>query len=88
MYSGNTTMQDNIKLATRKSPLALVQANIVKKHLIEKGIFKNIDIVSMSTSGDTVDDSTFKSQKEEKDYFLKSLRLHFLLERLILLFIL
>ena len=72
--SGDTTMQDNIKLATRKSPLALEQADIVKKHLLEKGIFKKIEIVSMSTSGDTVDDSTFKSQGG-KGLFLKELEI-------------
>ena len=72
--SGNRTMQDNIKLATRKSPLALEQANIVKEHLIEKGIFKNIEIVSMSTTGDTADDSTFKSQGG-KGLFLKELEI-------------
>ena len=40
-------MRENIKLATRESPLALRQANIVRDHLLEKGVFKNIDIVSV-----------------------------------------
>ena len=63
MCISGTTMQDNIKLATKES-LALEQANIVKEHLIEKGVFKKIEIVSMSTTGDIADNSTFKAKEE------------------------
>jgi len=65
-------MTEYIKLATRKSPLALKQANIVKEHLIEKNIFENIEIVPMSTSGDEVDSKTFKKEGG-KGLFLKEL---------------
>ena len=39
-------MQDNIKLATRESPLALRQANIVKEYLLDNNVFNKIDIVA------------------------------------------
>lgn len=65
-------MTDNIKLATRKSPLALMQANMVKKHLEESKVFNEVELVSMSTSGDTVDDQTFKKEGG-KGLFLKEL---------------
>ena len=65
-------MLDNIKLATRKSPLALKQANIVKNHLIEKGIFKKIEIVPMVTTGDVASKKTFK-EDGGKGLFLKEL---------------
>ena len=65
-------MTDNIKLATRKSPLALKQANIVKDYLLNNNIFKNIELVSMSTSGDTVDSKEFKKHGG-KGLFLKEL---------------
>jgi porphobilinogen deaminase len=48
-------MSNNIKLATRKSPLALAQANMVKSFLIDNSVFDKVDLISMSTSGDTVD---------------------------------
>ena len=48
-------MTNNIKLATRKSPLALMQANMVKDFLIKNGVFNEIELISMSTSGDTLD---------------------------------
>ena len=65
-------MTDYIKLATRKSPLALKQANIVKEHLLEKNIFRGIKLIPMSTSGDTVDAKTFK-REGGKGLFLKEL---------------
>ena len=65
-------MLDNIKLATRKSPLALKQANIVKNRLIEKGIFKKIEIVPMTTTGDVASKKTFK-EDGGKGLFLKEL---------------
>ena len=67
-------MRENIKLATRESPLALRQANIVRDHLLEKGVFKNIDIVSMTTSGDSASEKVFKSEGG-KGLFLKELEL-------------
>ena len=65
-------MQDNIKLATRESPLALRQANIVKEYLLENNVFNKIDIVAMSTSGDRADNETFK-RNGGKGLFLKEL---------------
>ena len=67
-------MRENIKLATRESPLALRQANTVRDHLLEKGVFKNIDIVSMTTSGDSASEKVFKSEGG-KGLFLKELEL-------------
>ena len=65
-------MTNNIKLATRKSPLALMQANMVKDFLIQNGIFNEIELISMSTSGDTLDNETFKKEGG-KGLFLKEL---------------
>ena len=65
-------MQGNIKLATRKSPLALRQANLVKNNLLDNNIFNNVEIVAMSTSGDNVDQETFK-KNGGKGLFLKEL---------------
>ena len=38
-------MTNNIKLATRKSPLALAQANMVKNFLIDNGVFDKVDLI-------------------------------------------
>ena len=65
-------MLENIRLATRKSPLALKQAHIVKDYLLQKGLFKSIDDLPMSTSGDTVDSKVFKNHGG-KGLFLKEL---------------
>ena len=65
-------MTNNIKLATRKSPLALMQANMVKDFLIKNGVFNEIELISMSTSGDTLDNETFKKEGG-KGLFLKEL---------------
>lgn len=65
-------MHDNIKLATRKSPLALRQAHIVREFLLENKVFSQIDIIPMSTSGDTVNTQTFK-KNGGKGLFLKEL---------------
>ena len=63
-------MTNNIKLATRKSPLALAQANMVKSFLVDNGVFDKVDLISMSTTGDTVDNKIFK-QEGGKGLFLK-----------------
>ena len=65
-------MQDNIKLATRESPLALRQANIVREYLLDNNVFNKVDIVAMSTSGDRADNETFK-RNGGKGLFLKEL---------------
>tara|TARA_B100001059_G_C17779093_1_gene553046 strand:- start:678 stop:1589 length:912 start_codon:yes stop_codon:yes gene_type:complete len=65
-------MTNNIKLATRKSPLALMQANMVKGFLIENGVFDEVELISMSTSGDTLDNERFKKEGG-KGLFLKEL---------------
>ena len=47
-------MSNLIRIATRKSPLALVQANRVKE-LIEKRLKETtVKLITRSTSGDTV----------------------------------
>ena len=65
-------MQDNIKLATRESPLALRQAHIVREYLLDNNVFRKIDIVAMSTSGDKANNEAFKSNGG-KGLFLKEL---------------
>ena len=65
-------MTNNIILATRKSPLALAQANMVKNFLIDNGVFDKVELISMSTSGDTVDNKIFKKEGG-KGLFLKEL---------------
>ena len=51
---------NKIKLATRKSPLALKQANMVRDYLIDNKTFNEIILVPMTTAGDKVDSQTFK----------------------------
>ena len=51
---------NKIKLATRKSPLALKQANMVRDYLVDNKIFNDIILVPMTTAGDKVDSKTFK----------------------------
>lgn len=65
-------MTNYIKLATRKSPLALKQANTVKECLIRNNVFEKIEIIPMRTSGDIVDSETFKKEGG-KGLFLKEL---------------
>jgi len=65
-------MTKYIKLATRKSPLAMKQANMVKEYLIRNNAFEKIEIIPMSTSGDRVDNETFKKEGG-KGLFLKEL---------------
>tara|TARA_B100001057_G_scaffold210479_1_gene211012 strand:+ start:1834 stop:2745 length:912 start_codon:yes stop_codon:yes gene_type:complete len=65
-------MTNYIKLATRKSPLALKQANTVKEYLIRNNVFEKIEIIPMRTSGDIVDSETFKKEGG-KGLFLKEL---------------
>ena len=65
-------MTNYIRLATRKSPLALKQANMVKEFLLGKNTFEKIEIVPMSTSGDEVSSETFKKEGG-KGLFLKEL---------------
>ena len=65
-------MSNLIRIATRKSPLALVQANRVKE-LIEKRLKDTtVKLVTRSTSGDTVSKAKFK-KSGGKGLFLKEL---------------
>jgi hydroxymethylbilane synthase len=64
---------NKIKLATRKSPLALKQANMVRDYLIDNKTFNEIILVPMTTAGDKVDSQTFK-RDGGKGLFLKSSR--------------
>lgn len=65
-------MQETIRIATRKSPLALAQCNLVVE------MFKNnvkdcaIELVPTSTSGDSVSKETFK-ENGGKGLFIKEL---------------
>ena len=63
---------NKIKLATRKSPLALKQANMVRDYLVDNKIFNDIILVPMTTAGDIVDSKTFK-RDGGKGLFLKEL---------------
>jgi hydroxymethylbilane synthase len=63
---------NNIKLATRNSPLALKQANIVSDYLIENKVFDKVSLLPMTTAGDKVDSQTFK-RNGGKGLFLKEL---------------
>ena len=63
---------NKIKLATRKSPLALKQANMVRDYLIDNKTFSEIILVPMTTAGDKVDSQTFK-RDGGKGLFLKEL---------------
>ena len=63
---------NKIKLATRKSPLALKQANMVRDYLIDNKTFSEIILVHMKTAGEKVDSKTFKSDGG-KGLFLKEL---------------
>ena len=63
---------NKIKLATRKSPLALKQANMVRDYLIDNKTFNEIILVPMTTAGDKVDSQTFK-RDGGKGLFLKEL---------------
>ena len=67
-------MKDIIRLATRNSPLALMQANIVRTYLLNQKMFTDIELVPMSTSGDTTDSVTFKNLGG-KGLFLKELEM-------------
>ncbi len=65
-------MKKFIRIATRRSPLALIQAKTVKEVLEEDGAFDSVDLLPMSTTGDTVSAEVFKSQGG-KGLFLKEL---------------
>ena len=65
-------MRDLIRLATRKSPLALVQAERVKKLIEERLKNTKVKLVTASTSGDTVSTAKFK-KSGGKGLFLKEL---------------
>ena len=65
-------MKRLIRIATRKSPLALAQANIVKKILEGTNGFAAVQLVPMITTGDTASIETFKNQGG-KGLFLKEL---------------
>ena len=62
-------MKNIIRIATRNSPLALKQANMVKDLLTPSADCK---IISMSSSGDTVSQKAFK-EHGGKGLFLKEL---------------
>tara|TARA_B100000927_G_scaffold75697_1_gene60345 strand:+ start:43 stop:957 length:915 start_codon:yes stop_codon:yes gene_type:complete len=65
-------MQDTIRIATRKSPLALAQCNLVLKMLQNKINDHMIELVPTVTSGDKVSKNTFKSNGG-KGLFIKEL---------------
>ena len=61
-----------IKLGTRKSPLALIEAEIVKRELLKRDPSLSIQIIPIMTSGDQ-DKSTPLSEIGGKGIFIKSL---------------
>ena len=65
-------MKKIIRIATRKSPLALIQANIVKHLLEQTNDFNAVGLIPMSTSGDTATKEVFKA-RGGKGLFLKEL---------------
>lgn len=73
-------MKEIIRIATRNSPLAMVQANIIKDALTQDPGVEDIKIISMSTSGDTVSDQVFKTEGG-KGLFLKELEKSLLSKR-------
>ncbi len=50
-------MKKNLKIATRKSPLALWQANYVKDRLLAKHNDLDVELVTMTTQGDKILDT-------------------------------
>ena len=72
-------MQDTIKIATRKSPLALAQCNLVLEMLKNKTSNLMIELIPTITSGDRVDKDAFKANGG-KGLFVKELE-NSLLER-------
>ena len=66
-------MSNLIRIATRKSPLALAQANRVKE-LIEKRLKDTkVKLITRSTSGDTVSKTQFK-KSGGKGLYLQNLK--------------
>ncbi len=65
-------MQDTIRIATRKSPLALAQCNLVVEMLKNKTSNCTIKLIPTVTSGDTVSNDAFKSNGG-KGLFIKEL---------------
>ena len=65
-------MQDTIKIATRKSPLALAQCNLVVDMLKNRTSNYTIVPVPTVTSGDTISNDAFKA-RGGKGLFIKEL---------------
>lgn len=65
-------MRKIIKIATRKSPLALWQANFVKQELLKNDPTLRAELVPMSTSGDQFLQDTL-AEKGGKGLFIKEL---------------
>ena len=65
-------MKKFLRIATRKSPLALAQAKIVKDMLERANDFDTVSLIPMSTTGDIASTEVFKRQGG-KGLFLKEL---------------
>ena len=65
-------MKKFLRIATRKSPLALAQAKIVKEMLERANDFDTVSLIPMSTTGDIASTEVFKRQGG-KGLFLKEL---------------
>ena len=65
-------MKKFLRIATRKSPLALAQAKIVKEMLERANDFDAVSLIPMSTTGDIASTEVFKRQGG-KGLFLKEL---------------
>ena len=73
-------MQDTIRIATRKSPLALAQCNLVVDMLRERTNGCDIKLVPTTTSGDTISKDAFKTNGG-KGLFIKELENSLLKEK-------
>lgn len=66
-------MQNNLRIATRQSPLALWQAEHVKKELQKHWPHLEIELLPLKTSGDRFLQQTFTDEKGIKGLFVKEL---------------
>lgn len=65
-------LKTNIKIGTRGSKLAIIQAEMVKRLLLEKDSMLNVDIIIIKTKGDKILDSPL-SKIGDKGLFTKEL---------------
>ena len=74
-------MRIDVKIGTRGSKLAIIQAKMVKKLLLEKDSMLNVDIIIIKTKGDKILDSPL-SKIGDKGLFTKELETALLTNRI------